>query len=172
MEVDQLWDLGLKSYRENPSLYKVEKDNQVEDKQKDTSSNDNEEDEGEDGDELDDLDIDNKSDKSDDENNMSSFDRSNLLHRKIINQAYLTRQEQLIETAEYFYKRGIKKDFANYLDKTMLALAIENNNFKLAEWLIDKKISEPSEDDFSFEETDLYSDAKIFTFNLVKEGIE
>jgi len=57
-------------------------------------------------------------------------------------------EEAVIEMAEYLYEKGIKKDYKNYENFTMLELALYQENYTLAHWLIEKKVS-------SFKDTEL-----------------
>ena len=92
----------------------------------------------------------NKSEENDHdhEENQKYFKKEFLSHRKIVDKVYLKFQDKLIEAADFLYKQGITKDFKGFDEKTFIKLAFDNKNFKLVEWLIDKKISVPTSSDF------------------------
>lgn len=83
-------------------------------------------------------------------NKNTYFSRDNLLQRKAADAAYEFYQNKLIEAAEFLYSKGLKKDSKAFDNKTMFSLSLENHNFKLAEWLLSKKVSKPTAEDFEF----------------------
>jgi hypothetical protein len=47
-------------------------------------------------------------------------------------------EDRLIECAEHLYKKGVKEDSITYNGFSTVRLAIDNENVKLALWLINK----------------------------------
>lgn len=111
----------------------------------------------------------NQNDDEDDDNPdtfKAYFEYSNIKHREMFKKTRIELENQLIECADYLYKKGVTKDSITFDGHTMFELALSNSNLILAQWLFDKGISSISKDDFVKEEAQNAYNQVSFLFSL------
>jgi hypothetical protein len=100
------------------------------------------------------------------DNFATTYESHRVDHRYMYKEVRNQLEDELIECAEYLFKKGVKADSVTYDGHTMLELAIENSNTNLALWLIKKKISRPTKDDFVKEQEPINNYQTNFLFHL------